>query len=244
MKIFDVYIFGIHIAPSYYWLAYALAFVIWYLILKKRRFLDEIMLDTLVLYIFFWVIIWWRLWYVLFYDLQYYIANPADILMTWKWWMSFHWWALWVIISLIVFSKRHKVEFLRLSDEIVKVLPIWLFLWRMWNYLNKELLWETYSWPLAVEKGGSMYFPSPLLEWFLEWIALFVILNYATKWWQRWKISWAFLFYYAIFRFFAEFFRTPDVQIWYIYSNWLTMWQILSIPMFLIWTYIYLIRKD
>ncbi|MCB9806826.1 hypothetical protein H6768_02910 [Candidatus Peribacteria bacterium] len=38
---------------------------------------------------------------------------------------------------------------------------------------------------------------------------------------------------YAVARFIAEFFRNPDVQIGYIYSNWMTLGHSFSIVMFL-----------
>ena len=40
--------------------------------------------------------------------------------------------------------------------------------------------------------------------------------------------------FYSIFRFISEFFRAPDPQIGYLAWNWLTMGQVLSIPMFII----------
>lgn len=241
MKIFEITIFWLNIAPSYYWAAYALSFIIWYWIIKRRNFLSEKDLDTLFVFIFTWIIWGWRLWYVLFYDLPYYISNPIEIPMMWKWGMSFHGWVIGVLLAMYFFSRKMKfswIWFCALADEIVAMLPVWLFLWRMWNLINKELLWMKYSWFLSISKNWNSYFPSPLLEWILEWPILFVILNIILRHKKyHWHVWWSFLFFYWIFRFIAEFFRTPDPQLWYILWWWLTMWQILSIPMIIAWIY-------
>jgi phosphatidylglycerol:prolipoprotein diacylglycerol transferase len=247
MTIFSLQIFGITIAPSYYWLMYALGFLIWYYIIDKRKILSREKLDDLFLYIFLWVILWWRIGYILFYDETYYAHNILDIFKIWQGWMSFHGWAIWVILAMFLFSKKYKFTFLKLADNIVSVLPIWLFLGRIWNYLNKELLGFPYTWFLSVKKDGSSYFPSPLLEAFLEWIVLFTILFFVNKYKKiDWIVASLFLIIYAIFRIFVEmFFRTPDIQIWYIFG-FLTMWEILSSIMLLsgIWVFIYLKRKS
>lgn len=232
MTIFTINIFWLTIAPSYYWLMYALGFLIGYYILSKRKILDSGSLDDLFLYIFLWVILWGRIGYILFYDLAYYSDNIIDIFKIWQGWMSFHGRTIWVIIAMLLFSKKYKFSFLKLADNIVSVLPIWLFLGRIWNYINKELLGFPYTWFLTLEKNWNYYFPSPLLEAFLEWIVLFIILFFVNK---HKKIDWIvaslFLIIYAIFRIFVEiFFRSPDPQIWYIFG-FLTMWIILSIIM-------------
>jgi len=43
-----------------------------------------------------------------------------------------------------------------------------------------------------------------------------------------------FLMLYGLFRFLVEFFRQPDVQLGFVAMDWLTMGQILSLPMILI----------
>lgn len=245
MTIFTLNIFWFTIAPSYYWLMYALSFLIGYFLLLKRKFLSKEQLDDLFLYIFLWVLLWWRIWYILFYDLWFFIQNPQDIIKVWEWWMSFHGWALWVIISILLYSKIKKESFLKIADEIAFVAPIWLLLWRIWNYLNKELLWFPYNWPLAVEKDWNYFFPSPLVESFLEWFILFFILLFVSSkrkfYWQIWA---SFLIFYGIFRFLVEIFlRTPDPQIWYIFG-FLTMWSLLSLPMIITWIFfLYFLRN-
>ena len=243
MKIFDFTIFWIHLSPSYYWLMYALGFLIWYYIIKKRKVIPEKILDDLLIYIVLWVILGWRLGYVIFYNFSEYISHPLNILKVWEWWMSFHWGVIWVIIAMIIFSKKYKINFYKLADQITLVLPIWLWLGRIWNYLNKELLgFSNYYWPLNI----NWKFPSPLVEMFLEWIVLFVILNYIyIKNVNKvalvpWRIASLFLIFYWLFRIFVEaFFRMPDSFIGYIWW-YFTLWEIYSLPMIIIWIYFYI----
>lgn len=241
MTIFELNFMWFQIAPTYYWLMYAISFILGYLIIKKRKKIDNKILDDLLLYIFLWIILWWRFWYVLFYNFWYYIDNLSHIFKLWEWWMSFHGWVIWVIIAMILFAKKYKINFYSLSDEITAILPIWLGLGRIWNHINWELLgYSWYTWILAVYKDSVWYFPSPLLEALLEWLVLFIILNYIYKKKSfAWQIASLFLILYWIFRLFVEiFFRTPDSHIWYIFW-FLTMWEILTIPMIIWWIYFY-----
>ena len=244
MTIFTINLFWITISPSYYWLMYAFGFLAWYYYLLKTKILTKPQVEDLFFYMVLWVILGWRIWYILFYDLSYYISNPLDVFKVWKWWMSFHGWALWVIISGIIFSKINKISFLKLIDEIAVIVTVWLWLWRIWNYLNKELLGFEYNWFLAVEKNWISYFPSPLVESFLEWLVMFFILKYINKNKDFDGKTWCyFLIFYWIFRTFIELFlRTPDVQIWYIFG-FFTMWSLLSLPMILIWIILLFIIK-
>lgn len=63
---------------------YALGFVIGYFILRARKILSEAELESLIMYVFFGVLLGGRLGYVLFYDLPYYLAHPLNILQTWQ----------------------------------------------------------------------------------------------------------------------------------------------------------------
>ena len=240
MKIFDITLFWMHIAPNYYGLMYALWFLVWYYIIKSRKIIPQNKLDDLLLYIVAWVVLGWRLGYIIFYNFWSYIQNPLNILKVWEWWMSFHGWILWVIIAMLLFSKYHKISFYKLADQISLVVPIWLWLGRIWNYLNWELLWYSwYNWILNI----NWRFPSPLVEMFLEWIMIFIILNYIyikhKNKFSNWQIASIFLILYWIFRIFVEaVFREPDAFIWYIWK-YFTLWEIYSLPMVLIWIYFY-----
>ncbi|RAL56618.1 prolipoprotein diacylglyceryl transferase [Candidatus Gracilibacteria bacterium GN02-872] len=235
MTIFELKIFGITIAPTYYGLMYAIGLLFGYFVFIKRGIFSKEKVESLFIYVFLGVLLGGRLGYVLFYNLSDYLANPLSIINVTEGGMSFHGGVIGVLIAMFLFSKIHKENFFVLGDEIVTVLPVGLFLGRIGNYLNKELLgFAGYNGPLAIEKGGISYFPSPLLEAFLEGIVLYFILNfiYRKKKFKAGQVGALFLVFYATFRIFVEmFFRTPDSQIGYIFGVF-TMGEILSFPMF------------
>lgn len=246
MPIFTLHIWTFSLSPTYYGLMYVISFISCYLVVKRRKVFSLVSIDNLLLFIFFWIILWGRLGYVLFYDIFYYLKNPFDIIKFWQGGMSFHGGAIWVILAVMLFAKQEKKSFFFVIDHIASVVPIGIFFWRIGNYINKELLWFPYNWFLAVEKKGEYFFPSPLIESFLEGFVLYFILAFAFKKKKfDGQIGSLFLIFYGIFRIFVEiFFRVPDPQIGYILW-FLTMGMILSFPMiiFWIWFYVYLSKK-
>lgn len=211
----EINILWITLSPSFYGFMYAVSFWIGYYLIKKEKKLFQQHIDDLFFYIFLWVILGGRLWYVMFYNLSYYLLHPVEILAVWSGGMSFHGGVIGVIIAMYLFSRKKNISFLMIADEVARVIPIGLFFGRIGNYVNKELLGFTYTWPLAVVTEAGSFFPSPLLEAFLEWIVLFIILQYFyTKKRFHGQIASLFLIGYGVFRIFVEiFFRTPDAHI-------------------------------
>jgi len=247
MTIFEITLFGITIAPSYYWLMYALGFLYWVWYLKKYSSYTPAQQESLFLYAFLGTIIGWRLWYVLFYNLESYLRTPLDILRIWDGWMSFHGGFLWVVIAVLIFSLRNKIRFWNLADTIAMIIPVGLFFGRIGNYINKELLGFEYVGPLAVVTSSWSYFPSPLVQAAGEWLLIFVLFHYILKK-PRFSGQFAalFLIIYSLVRIFVELFvRTPDTQIGYYYW-FITQWSLLSFPMLAagLFLYYYLSQKN
>ena len=237
--IFEISIFGLTIWPSYYGLMYALAFLYWFWIIWKIRKYSNSERESLFLYLFLGVIFWWRIGYTIFYSFNWFVSDPMTLFRVWEGGMSFHWGLIGFILASFLFSKKYKKSFLWLMDDLALIVPVGLFLWRIGNYINKELLWFPYEWFLAVQTAAWSFFPSPLLEAFLEGIIIFVLLNYIHTRKFPGKMWALFLIYYGIFRLFIELFiRTPDIQIWY-YFWFITQWSLLSIPMILVGLYLY-----
>ncbi len=232
MPIFVLHFWSITLAPTWYGLMYAVSFYGFYLIMKKQK-LSEKQIDIILLFSILGVIFWWRIGYVLLYNFSYYQKNVLEIFMPWKGGMSFHGWALWVIIAWYCAARKMKVSFLQLSDKFVWIVPFGLLLGRIGNYINGELFWLSgYSGFWAKIINNISYFPTPLLEALLEGIVLGGIL-----YWKKNKIAYPgqlgvwFLWWYGIARFMVEFFRTPDIQIGYIYGHWMTLGHVLSVIM-------------
>ena len=247
MYIFELSILNLHIAPTWYWLSYAIWFIICYTFVKRYfKFRDSSHIDTLLSYIFFWIIIGWRAWYILLYNFSYFLENPIKIMAVWEWWMSFHGWFIGTVFAVYIFSKKYSYKFWEIIDTIAIIVPIAIGLWRIWNWINKELPWyENYNWYFPMIINDWKYFPSPLLEMFLEGICLFILMLVYFKSQKKYNprfFSGLFLIGYSAARIIAEQFRLPDAHIWYIgWTNWITLGLIYTIPMFGYW--IYLINK-
>lgn len=181
------------------------------------------------------VILGGRIGYVLFYQPALYAANPLDALKVWEGGMAFHGGAMGVIIALLVYAWKRKIELLRLSDIVCAVVPIGLFFGRIANFINGELFGRATEqpWGVVFPHGGLLpRHPSQIYEAILEGAVLFFILNVlARKKLEPGMVTGAFLAGYAAFRMFVEQFREPDAHIGFIVGQ-ISMGQVLSIPMF------------
>ena len=191
--------------------------------------------DDLITYLIISIVIGGRLGYIIFYNLGYYLSNPFDVLKVWEGGMSFHGALLGIIIGTYLFSKKKKVPTFFLLDIIACVSPVGIFLGRLANFINGELVGKvtTVSWGVVFPAIDSLpRHPSQLYEALLEGAVLFLILNSLILR-RRYKIgncSCMFLIYYGIFRIISEFFRQPDLQIGLLF-NLFSMGTLLSLLM-------------
>ncbi len=240
---FHIYWYGIM-----YLIAFLLAWFLGNFYIKKG--LIKITNDNfsdLLFYCFLGVLIGGRIGYAIFYNFSHTFQNPLTIFYVWDGGMSFHGGFIGVLIAIIYFCRKYKISFFLVSDFIVKLVPIGLFTGRIGNFINSEL-WGKPSevkWAVIFPNVDNVpRHPTQLYEAFLEGILLFVILNFLLIRKNRTsEITSYFLIYYSLFRFIVEFYRVPDSHIGYIIFNWVTMGQILCMPMFLLGLYILKFRK-
>ncbi|HET6587298.1 MAG TPA: prolipoprotein diacylglyceryl transferase family protein, partial [Oleiagrimonas sp.] len=92
------------------------------------------------------------------------------------------------------------------------------------------------AWQATFERfGGLPRQPSELYEALLEGVVMFVVLYvYSMKPRPRYAVSGLFALMYGCFRFAIEFVRLPDAQLGYLAWGWVTMGQILSLPLIII----------
>ena len=183
------------------------------------------------------VILGGRLGYALFYDLSAYLAEPLKILRVWEGGMSFHGGLIGVMLATWLFGRRNGKSFFQLMDFIAPLVPIGLGAGRIGNFINAELWGKVTDvpWAMVFPNGGpDPRHPSQLYQFALEGVALFVILwLYSRKPRPTMAVSGLFAICYGIFRFIVEFVRVPDAQLGYLAWNWLTMGQVLCLPMIL-----------
>ena len=190
--------------------------------------------NDLIIYLVIGIVLGGRLGYVFFYNLDYYLQNIFEIFKLWQGGMSFHGGLLGVIISIIFFSRKTKINFFKFTDIISCVAPIGIFLGRVANFINGELYGKvsTLPWSIVFPNGGDVArHPSQIYEAVLEGLILFILINYlALKKKLLFKtgyVSGSFLIFYSILRMFSEIFREPDIHLGYFF-NYLSMGVILS----------------
>lgn len=182
---------------------------------------------------------------LLLYEPIRYLSNPISLLKIYEGGMSFHGGVIGLIISNYLFSCRYKVKFLLLSDILATVAPIGLFLGRIANFINGELYGRVTKMPWGMVFPNSdlqTRHPSQLYEAFFEGIILLSILAYATFKYKSIKIhglnSAIFLIFYSVSRTIIEMFREVDSPHIGFILKYLTMGQILSLPMLILGIYL------
>ena len=210
------------------------------------------MVDDVVFYGIVGTILGGRLGYMFFYGLDQVLANPLSVLKIWEGGMSFHGGLIGVLAALWLFGRRRGVRFWQVADFVAPLVPPGLFAGRIGNFINGELwgrptdaLWGMRvpcrtlgeycrDLPTGSEWSPPLH-PSQLYEAALEGLALFLILwIFSTKPRPTMAVSGMFLLCYGVFRFLVELVRMPDAHIGYLAFDWLTMGQVLTLPMILL----------
>ena len=176
-----------------------------------------------------------RLGSVFFYNFDRVLEDILWVFRVWEGGMSFHGGFLGVLAALYFYSKRIQKSFWETIDFVAPFVPFGLGAGRIGNFIGGEL------WGRPTDVPWGMVFPhvdrlarhpSQLYEFALEGVALFILVWwFSSKLRPRMAVSGVFASGYGSFRFFIEFFREPDQQIGFIAFEWLTMGQLLSVPM-------------
>ena len=236
----------------WYSLAYIVGIILGWMYCKKKLIKDQLILnlfDDFITYLIIGIILGGRLGYALFYNLKYYLENPFEILMVWNGGMSFHGGLIGVIIATQLFSIKHSVNPFIFLDLVSLSAPIGIFFGRIANFINSELIGRETDLPWSVQfilVDNITRHPSQLYEAFFEGMILFFLLGYFFR--KNYlqnpgKVSALFLFFYSLFRFFTEFFRSPDPQLGYLILN-LTQGQLISIIFLLIGLFLFYLKNN
>ncbi|SLN26891.1 prolipoprotein diacylglyceryl transferase [Roseisalinus antarcticus] len=236
--VFTLPIFGMEFALRWYALAYIVGILIgWRLIavaVARDRLwrgtapLDRAQVEDLVTWMILGIILGGRLGFVLFYRPDYYLQNPAEILMVWQGGMSFHGGFLGVVVAVIYVARKAGAPLGSVADLLAMATPPALFLGRLANFVNAELWGRPTDLPWGVifpgpyaqdcpgVAGLCARHPSQIYEALLEGTLLGTILLIGAfrRGWLRtpWLTTGVFLAGYGLSRFFVELFRQADAQ--------------------------------
>jgi len=229
------------VAIHWYGLMYAFGFLAGWWLGRSRSgrpgdLLDRQQLGDLVFHVAVGVIAGGRLGYILFYDAGAVLSDPLRLLRVWEGGMSFHGGLIGVTVAMLLFARRHRLPLFKLSDAVAPLVPIGLGLGRIGNFINGELWGKPTDLPWGVyyAPAGLSLHPSQLYQAVLEGLVLFVALwLFSRRPRPTMAVTGLFLTLYATARILVEFVRMPDPHLGYLAFNWLTMGQLLSLPMLL-----------
>ncbi len=251
------------VAVHWYGIMYLIAFAaFWWLGERRRRAgrlpVGPTAFSDLAFYGMIGVILGGRVGYMLFYATPELLADPLSLFRIWEGGMSFHGGLLGVLVAMWYWSRRNGMHFFDVMDFVAPLVPIGLGTGRLGNFIGGEL-WGRHTdlpwgmiFPRAIDTAGHSIeqlkamaaagqlaaearHPSQLYQMLLEGVLLFCILYFVSmKPKPRYLVSGLFALFYGLFRFGVEFVREPDAQLGYLAWGWLTMGQILSLPLILL----------
>jgi phosphatidylglycerol:prolipoprotein diacylglycerol transferase len=194
-----------------------------------------------------------RIGYVFFYGFDQLMRDPLWLFRVWDGGMSFHGGLLGVIFAMWWFGRNTSRSFFQVSDFMAPLVAPGLGFGRLGNFANTELPGRMTDsvfglvYPCSADAIRSINplctgqwetfarHPSPLYQSFAEGLVLFVVVWLVSS---RPKatgvVTGVFLAGYGVMRFCTEFFRQPDSHLGYLAFDWLTMGQLLSLPMVIV----------
>ena len=225
----------------WYGLMYLLAFLIgWglgrYRVKQPNSGWTAEQMDDLVFYVALGVILGGRIGYILFYGFGNVLRDPLMLFRIWEGGMSFHGGFLGVLLAMALFARKHHKAFWATMDFVAPLIAPGLLFGRIGNFINGEL-WGRVTdlpWGMVFRQTGDGLprHPSQLYQAALEGLALFLIVwLFSAKPRPTMAVSGVFALSYGVFRFLVEFVRQPDPQLGYLAFGWLTMGQLLSLPL-------------
>ena len=224
----------------WYGLMYLLAFIMAWWLGKKRAEkpgsgwnADQV--SDVIFYGALGVVLGGRIGYMLFYNFPVLIDDPLTLFKIWKGGMSFHGGLLGVLLAMYFFGRKHKKSFFEVVDFVAPLVPLGYFAGRIGNFINGELWGRVTDVPWGMvfpHVGPEPRHPSMLYQGILEGLGIFVIVwLYSNKPRPTMAVSGLFAVCFGVFRFINEFFRQPDPQLGFVAFGWMSMGQVLSIPL-------------
>jgi len=232
----DLGFFQIH----WYGISYLAAFLVgWWLAVRRASkpdsgwTKDEI--GDLIFYVVLGVIVGGKLGSALFYNTELLFSEPLKALNPMNAGMSFHGGFLGVIAAFFYYAHVTNRSVFQVSDFIAPCIAIGLGFGRIGNFINGELWGRVTDVPWGMvfpNVDDQVRHPNQIYQFIGEGIILFAIV-----WWfsstkrPRMAVSGLFCVGYGIYRFLIEFVREPDRELGFVALDWLTMGQVLSLPM-------------
>ncbi|MDZ4209817.1 MAG: prolipoprotein diacylglyceryl transferase, partial [Candidatus Curtissbacteria bacterium] len=205
------------ISMRWYGLLFVTGIILAYLVVqylfKKRGFKIE-HLESLVIYLFFGLVIGARLGHVFFYSAEYFLSHPIEILKIWNGGLASHGAAIGLLIAYLIWLKVHKVKFDKYVDTIAVGIPLAAGFVRLGNFFNSEIIGTRTNLGIGVvfQKLGEDFARHPVqLYSALMNFTVFAIMYFSYKKYYKKMPSYFFLFLFVALyfggRFIVEFWK-------------------------------------
>jgi phosphatidylglycerol:prolipoprotein diacylglycerol transferase len=207
----------------YYGLFYALGVLFVYLALwygAKHKLVKNLTTKNYDI-IFLWMVVSCvvgaRLFQVLFYEPLFYLTHPQEIIAIWHGGLSFHGALIGVAVASYFLCRKYKIRFFALADLLVIPVAFGLFLGRIGNFMNGELVGTVTNSSFCVDYSKSQYLSNPpedcrYFSQFFEssknlFIGFVLFFMYNSKKFGEGVIFFSFVFLYGFLRFITNFYR-------------------------------------
>ncbi|MBI2463330.1 prolipoprotein diacylglyceryl transferase [Candidatus Peregrinibacteria bacterium] len=177
---------------------------------QRKGVKRELILD-LFIWIFISSMIGGRLLYVVLFWKDF-LDNPLSALALWDGGMVFYGGVLAALVALLLIIKKHGISFWKIADVAAPGLALGIFFGRIGCYLVGYHVGSKTSFFLASNYHGELRHEPALYDLFINGFVLFCILWYLRKYFKKeGMIAWFFIIWYAVARFFLDFFRNTDL---------------------------------
>lgn len=209
-------IFGLNI--YWYGLTYVIGFLFSFFFIKyysKNLKISNEQFEDLFFYFILFSVLGGRIFHILFYNISYYISNPIKVFYVWEGGMSIHGGFFFGFLVLYYYSKKYKIELLKLTDLFLIPTALGLAFGRLANFVNQELVGTITSSSLGITfplYDDNLRWPYTIFAGFKN-LVVFNILYYlyVFKKLKPGIITALFLILYNLGRFFLDFIREPEV---------------------------------
>ena len=191
----------------------------------KKQKINQNFMTNLIFYGLIFGLIGARLYYVMF-NLDYYTSNPIEIFEIWNGGLAIHGGLLFGLLTIIIYSRKYKVDTLKILDIVVFGLILGQAIGRWGNFFNSEAYGgittlenlKNMGLPDYIINGmfidGAYRVPTFLYEsiWDLTgFIALFIVSKY--KYLKSGQLTGVYLIWYSVGRFVIEGMRTDSLML-------------------------------
>ncbi|MFA7245421.1 MAG: prolipoprotein diacylglyceryl transferase [Candidatus Magasanikbacteria bacterium] len=221
-----------------------LSVLIYQKIFKEKSYSIELVYD-LSIWLIIGGLIGARIGHIVFYNLDYFLANPKEIIMINHGGLASHGLTLGLLLTVFLYQKIKKIDIKKYLDLLIIPIPLLASFIRLGNYFNSEIVGKvtTVPWGIYFPKfdNGEMILrhPSQMYESIIA-LLIFVTIYFVYKKYKnlpQYFIFNLFLLLYFSSRFLVEFFKEKHN----LFDFPLSTGQLLSIP-FILWAVYWFVR--